>query len=65
MDKQHRKITRRKFLLSFFDGEGYEEKNVNGFWLVKSKSPDGWFVSIYTEDSFKKYKQYGVQDTLL
>ena len=54
---------RQNFLLSFFDKESdYSEKQVNGFWLVKQWN-DGlkeFQVAIYTEESFKKYKElYG------
>lgn len=52
---------RMGFLLSFFDGEGYEEKKVNGFWLIKHWNGNikAWRVSIYTEESHEKYKKSG------
>jgi hypothetical protein len=32
-DKRNK--NKQDFLLTFFDGEGYQEKEVNGFFLVK------------------------------
>ena len=34
--------SRRQFLLTFFDKEGYEEKEVNGFFLVKKWNGQIW-----------------------
>ena len=50
----------QKFLLTFFKGDFYEEKEVNGFWLVKSFSGNTgkWQISIYTHESFIKYKRF-------
>lgn len=50
------------FLLSFFPQatSQYEEKEVNGFWLVKQQHgiTKEWRVFIYTQESFKKYKDF-------
>lgn len=51
--------TRHNFYLSFFDkSRGYEEKLVNGFWLVKQWNPERNQpqVSLYSQKSFKKIK---------
>lgn len=46
------------FLLSFFEDDYYQEREVNGFWLVKKYdgSKDIWDVYLYTAESFKAYK---------
>ena len=51
----------QEFLQSFFQGEGYEEKEVNGFWLVKQISgiTKETMVGVYTQESFKLYKDFG------
>ncbi len=51
---------RHNFYLSFFDNkQGYEEKYINGFWLVKQWNPERRHhqVSLYTEESFKRYNE--------
>lgn len=48
---------RQRFLLSFFDDENrYEEKIINGFYLIKqfNRNVLDWEVAIYTEDSYRK-----------
>ena len=52
--------TRQMFLLTFFNGEGYEEKEVNGFWLVKQIAGDTGTpqVAIYTKEAFENYKKF-------
>ena len=52
--------TKQEFLLSFFNDNGYEEKQVNGFWLVKqwNGNTKDWQVAIYTNQSFTKYKEF-------
>lgn len=52
------KNTRKEFLLTFFKEDKYQEKEVNGFWLVKSKDSSSWQVGIYTQESFKKYQEF-------
>ena len=49
---------RQEFLLTFFIGDGYEEKEVNGWWLVKhwDGNTKDWTVFIYTPESYRKYK---------
>lgn len=51
---------RQRFLLSFFSNDGYEEKEVNGFWLVKqwNGATETWQVAIFSKDSFKGYKTF-------
>ena len=46
--------------MTFFKGKGYEERFVNGFWLVKqwNGNTEKWQVAIYTQDSFDRYKTY-------
>ena len=52
--------TRQEFLLSFFNDNGYEEKQVNSFWLVKqwNGNTKDWQVAIYSNQSFNKYKEF-------
>jgi len=61
-DKRRREQTKREFLLTFFPQteDHYEEKELNGFWLVKffDGTTNRWLVGIYTQDSFKRYKEY-------
>ena len=49
---------KQEFLLSFFTEIEYQEKQVNGFWLIKNwnGNTNNWQVSIFPEESFKKYK---------
>lgn len=57
---QEREHTRRKFLLSFFDEEsGYEERCVNGFWLIKQFEAklNLWIVAIYKPEAYRKRKE--------
>lgn len=49
------------FLLTFFNEDsGYEEKQINGFWLIKQfqKKLSQWVVAIYTPQSYKKKKKH-------
>ncbi len=56
--KKERRNTSNSFLLSFFDKEGYEEKEVNGFWLIKSKNGNTgkYQVALYSKESYENYK---------
>jgi len=64
--KQELTKTKREFLLTFFKDKfgdvapEYDEKEVNGFWLVKSWNGTSNFyqVAIFSKESFKKYKSY-------
>jgi len=59
--KQQRKQTRQQFLLTFFDKpDCYEEKEVNGFYLVRqfNKSANQWNVAIFDKESYKLKKEY-------
>ncbi len=58
MSKNTRDV-RLEFYMSFFDQEeGYEEKEVNGFWLIKQwqGNENKWKVSLYPKESYKNYK---------
>lgn len=59
---QIRNRTRHNFLLTFFkqDGDSYEEKEVNGFWLIKqwNAGNKSWEVAIYTNKSYQKKQNY-------
>lgn len=55
---------RQLFLLTFFDQNGgYEEKNVNGFWLIKQfdNVKKIWQVAIYTAEAYRKRKQHNLR----
>ena len=61
-NRQRASAGRRNFLLTFFDEkDGYAEKEVNGFWLVKQWNGDAkdWQVAIFSKESFNNYK--GIQ----
>lgn len=46
------------FLMSFFvEREGYEEKNVNGFYLIKHHDGKDWVVYVYTKQAYENYKE--------
>jgi hypothetical protein len=44
--------------LSYFMGDFYQEKKVGDNWYVKFWSGMCWSVAIYTEESFRRYKNY-------
>ena len=52
--------TRQGFLLTFFEDECYQEKEVNGYWLVKRQSGNTgeWEVAIYEKEAFEKHKAF-------
>ena len=58
---KYKNENRQNFLLTFFQGEGYEEKEVNGYWLVKqwNGNTKNWQVAIYTKESFENYLKVG------
>ena len=58
MAKIHNK-NRQDFLLSFFNDEGYQEKEVNGFYLVKQWNGNNksWQVAIYPKQSYENMKR--------
>lgn len=58
--------TRQDFLLTFFGDFGYEEKHVNGYWLVKqwNGNMNTWQVAIYEEGAFQRYKTLGSGNNL-
>ena len=47
---------RHQFLLTFFEGNCYAEKNINGFYLVKQFNAKSlnWEVAIYSKEAFQK-----------
>lgn len=55
--------TRISFLLTFFkqDVERYEEKEWNGFWLIKQwdGAAKKWTVHIYSKESYSNYINKG------
>jgi len=54
-------INRQLFLLSFFDKkEGYEEKEANGYWLIKqfNRRQEKWQVAIYSKVAYLKRKTH-------
>lgn len=60
-NKVQERIIRQNFLFTFFsEREGYEELNINGFWLVKhwDGNKKDWAVSLYSAQSFESYKKY-------
>ena len=70
--EKKRNQNRHTFLLTFFDqpeGDHYEEKPLNGFWLIKqwNGGTHSWQVAIYTEEAFHKKAEfsnfYKPQDT--
>jgi len=62
-----RNKTRQDFLLTFFDGDGYQEKEVNGFTLIKHRNGNtgGWEVAIYSKEAIENYNTIREQKTLL
>ena len=60
-NKEKYNNSRHNFLLSFFEDNGYEEKEVNDFWLIKQWNghTQKWQVAIFTKESFKRYKEFG------
>lgn len=49
----------QRFLLTFFpDKKEYMEVQVNGYWLVHSHNNGKWIVSVYTQESFERYKEF-------
>lgn len=49
---------KQKFLLTFFNEDKYQEKEVNGFWLIKqwNKDKGKWQVAIYSKEKYQNYK---------
>ncbi len=48
-----------EFLHSFFDRDGYQEKQVNNFWLIKhwEGNLNKFVVYLYTDETYKNYKR--------
>ena len=60
-EKSRKSEARNDFYLSFFDDKKeYEEKEINGFWLVRTFNPvtNKCQVMLYTRESFKAYKEF-------
>ena len=55
-----KRLNRQIELLKNFEGDFYQEKKVGENWYIKSfnGSTERWQVSIYSEQSFGKYKAY-------
>ena len=51
----------QNFLLTFFKGDFYQEREVNGFWLVKHFNGNSgrWQVAVYTKDSLDRVHNAG------
>lgn len=51
---------KQRFLLTFFSGTGYEEKEVNDYWLVKmwNGNSKSWQVAIYNKVAYSSYKKF-------
>ena len=50
--------TRHRFYATFFDDkEGYKEKEVNGFWLIRywDSGRKRWLISLYSKESYENY----------
>ena len=60
LSKKRESRTRQEFLLTFFNKNNYQEKKVNGFWLIKQFNGEtkNWQVAIYSEESYRNYKGY-------
>ena len=59
--KKEQTENRNNFYLSFFeekDATSYAEKEVNGYWIVRSYNTDSkqTQAALYSQDSFRKYK---------
>lgn len=59
-EKKTKSNNRQLFLNTFFTGTGYEEKQVNGWWLIKHKNGNNgtWEVAIYSPSAYKAMKGY-------
>jgi len=57
---QAKRLARQIELLKNFEGDFYQEKKIGNEWYVKSFNggTQRWQVSIFSEDSFKKYSAY-------
>ena len=66
MNKRQANTHRQNFLLSVFIDNHYQEKEVNGFWLVKqwNGGKNEWQVAIFTKESFESYKELSRQEQL-
>lgn len=59
--KQQANKTKQAFLRTFFSpSPRYEEKIVNGFYLVKQWDGNNhdWIIAVYTEESFRNRKSF-------
>lgn len=50
---------RSEFLKTFFTEESYQEKEMNGFWLIHhwSGQTEKWEVAVYTKEGYTNYKK--------
>lgn len=63
MSKESRRESRRLRqleLLKNFTDDFYQEKQVDGKWLVKHQDgvTGNWVVAEYSQESFQRYKEY-------
>lgn len=61
LNKKIQTETRNNFYLSFFKNKSeYQEKEINGFYLVKSYNTETRQCqgSLYNKDSFNQYKNF-------
>ena len=58
--------TKQDFYNTFFEGDKYQEKEVNGYWLIKRW--DGrrkcWEVALYSKEAYDNYKNCGYSQAL-
>ena len=61
--------SRQSFLSTFFTGEGYEEREVNGYWLINQWDGNNkrWVIYVYSPESYRAYdegrKKYAAKKT--
>lgn len=58
--KQKKRDHQQSSLLTIFEGDYYQEKQVGDKWLVKmwNGTTNKWQVAIYSELSFRRYKNW-------
>lgn len=60
MSNKLKRRLRQQELLKNFEGDFYQEKKIGENWLVKSwnGTVGRWQVGVYSEDSFRRYKEF-------
>lgn len=58
--KKEQRRQKQQELLKHFEGDFYQEKKIGDKWFVKlfNGNTGNWQVAIYSEDSFKRYKEF-------